>query len=404
MIHIAEKNKCCGCHACYNSCPKHCITMKEDEEGFLYPSISRESCIECGICEKVCPVLDEEIRPIPIGAYAAQSKDGDLLFNSSSGGIFSVLALNVIEKGGVVFGAAFSLDYKEVYHIAIDNSTELAKLRTSKYVQSRIGESYQAVRNLLDDGKEVLFSGVPCQISGLKKYLKKEYENLTCIDVICHGVPSPELWKRYLINLEQTYQGIITDVNFRQKKHDWKNFGTSKVSDGTEIYASKNTDSYMQMFLRNYSLRPSCYSCQTKLVGSNADITLGDFWGIENVVPNMNDGRGTSAVVINSAKGHRLFQESIAGLETKKVAYDDVKEYNSPIYKSVVKPKERDLFFADMNKLTFAELVTKYCAPKQKSLKQKLAGTKLWEKTRRIVRGGGLSDRFDYGIYIKVKR
>lgn len=388
MIHITEKNKCCGCHACYNSCPKQCITMKVDEEGFLYPSVNQENCIECGLCERVCPMLDEEIRPIPIEAYAAQSKDDEMLFNSSSGGIFSELALKTIDKGGVVFGAGFSTDYKEVYHISIDNSTELAKLRTSKYVQSKIGESYQEVKKLLEAGIDVLFSGVPCQILGLKKYIGKEYENLTCIDVICHGVPSTELWKRYLLNLEQTYQGEISDVNFRHKKYGWKDFGVNKSSDGVEIFVSKNTDPYMQMFLRNYSLRPSCYSCQAKVNGSDADITLGDFWGIDNVVPDMDDGRGTSAVLINTIKGQQLFKEVSNSIKTSKVSYDDVRKYNSPIYKSVVKPLERDAFFVDMNELTFDELAAKYCVPKQKSMKQKLAETKLWEIACRIIRGG----------------
>lgn len=404
VISLIEKNKCCGCSSCYNSCPKNSITMTIDEEGFLYPSINQGRCIDCGLCEKICPMLDNEKRDEPVVAFAAKCKDDELLFYSSSGGVFSILAMSVLDKGGVVFGATFSSNFKEVYHTVIDNSGELSKLRTSKYVQSRIGESYQRAKKFLDEGTEVLFSGVPCQIYGLKKYLRKEYKNLTCIDIVCHGVPSPELWKKYLINLEQTYHGIIIDVNFRQKKYHWKNLETKSTSDVVEIFELNNANPYMQMFLRNFSLRPSCYSCQAKVNGSDADITLGDFWGIQNVAPEMENGRGVSAVLLNTERGRRLFDKVLDSIDTKEVSYEDVKKYNSSIYKSCVEPQGRFVFFTDMNNLTFDELVAKYCNQKKEAIEQKKADTILWKIARQIVRGRVLNNKFEYGIRVVIKK
>ena len=389
MINIKDKTKCSGCHACYNSCPSHCISMNKDEEGFLYPAIDQKECLNCGLCEKVCPFLDSRKRSEPTEAWAAKCTDEKLRFESSSGGIFSLLAIKVLNSGGIVFGAAFSADFKEVYHTSVTHCEDLKKLRTSKYVQSAIGESYREVKELLDEGKDVLFSGVPCQITGLKKYLKKEYDNLVCVDVICHGVPSPELWKKYLDCIEKKHRGVITDINFRHKKISWQNFGISRTSDGVDIFTPAGSDPYMQMFLRNYALRPSCFACQTKTNGSDSDITLGDFWGIDCVLPKMNDGKGVSAVIVHTEKGKRLYNAIAECIEQQAVPYDSVKKYNSPIFQSVAKPEERDLFFMDLNRLSFDELAEKYCKPLRKSVKQRLAGTKLWKKLRLLIRGGG---------------
>lgn len=405
MIDIIDKAKCCGCYACFNSCPKQCIIMKKDEEGFLYPFVNQDECINCGLCEKACPMLDCKGKSNPIATYAAQCKEDSVLLESSSGGLFSVLATAVLEKGGVVFGAGFSSDYKEVTHIEVDRCEELNRLRTSKYVQSKIGKTFKRVKKLLDCETIVLFSGVPCQIAGLKRFLKKEYDNLFCVDVICHGVPSPELWKKYLLDTEKMHQGIVVSVNFRHKKSPIHDYGINETADSVEVFSAKGTDPYMQMFLKNFSLRPSCYSCHAKENGSDADITLGDFWGIQNVLPEMEDGRGVSAVVIHTKKGQQLFEEVLCDIKAEKVLYENVRTYNSPIYKSVVKPDGRDTFFKDMDKLTFAELSEKYCVSAPKSMKQKLARTVLWQKIRPIFRQKPKdNNHFEYGIFIRIKK
>lgn len=402
MINITDKSKCSGCHACYNKCPTHCITMEMDEEGFLYPFIDQKSCVDCGSCEKVCPFSDTEKRNEPIEAWAAKCSDVKLRFESSSGGIFSLLASKTVEAGGVVFGAAFSEDFREVCHIAADNGEDLKKLRTSKYVQSTVGSSYRAAREYLDAGKKVLFSGVPCQIAGLKDYLGKEYDNLLCVDVVCHGVPSPKLWEKYLNSIAEKQQGTIANVNFRHKKASRQKFGISRTSDGAEVFISKSSDPYMQMFLRNYSLRPSCYQCIMKENGSAADITLGDFWGIGKVVPEMNDGKGASLVIIHNTKGQQQLNDISDQIDMQAVTYDTAKNYNSSVYQSVTKPAEREAFFFDMSSLGFDEFLQKYSRPQNMSTRQRLSNTALWKKLRPLIHGD-VADKLEYGLLVSVK-
>ena len=403
MINITDNSKCSGCHACYNSCPTHCITMKADEEGFLYPSVNYDLCVNCGECEKVCPFSDTEKRKEPIGAWAAKCSDEQLCFESSSGGVFSLLARKTVEAGGIIFGAAFSEDFREVCHIAVDNVDNLIRLRTSKYVQSTVGDSYRAAKACLDAGKPVLFSGTPCQIAGLKNYLGKEYDDLLCVDVVCHGVPSPKLWGKYLNSIAEKYQGSIVNVNFRHKKADRQRFGISRTSDGLEIFVSKSTDPYMQMFLKNYSLRPSCYQCITKETGSAADITLGDFWGIHKVLPEMNDGKGTSLVIVHNAKGQQLLNDISDQVDAKRVTYDTAVKYNSSIYQSAAKPAEREAFFFDMNSLSFDDFLQKYSRPQNTSIRQSLSDTALWKKLRPLIRGEA-ADKLEYGLLVSIRK
>ncbi|SDM05930.1 Coenzyme F420-reducing hydrogenase, beta subunit [Sarcina sp. DSM 11001] len=308
MIEIKEKNKCCGCSACYQACPHHCIQMVEDVEGFLYPKVEKDRCINCNLCKKACPILNNVSSDSDrsIKSWIGYAKNTELRLASSSGGVFSVLAEKIIERGGVVFGAAFDENYA-LHHIMIESPEELALFRGSKYLQSRIDNSFLLAREQLDSGKWVLFSGVSCQIAGLKTFLRKDYSNLVTIDVLCHGVPSPELWKRYYSEKEKEYGGVLQNAIFRDKKNGWKKYSVKLVfSNNTEYTKVFKEDSYMQLFLKNLCLRPSCHKCMFKDINRPSDITLGDAWGVNNYCPEMDDDRGTSIIITHSEEGEHL--------------------------------------------------------------------------------------------------
>ena len=239
MIEIKDKKDCCGCQACVTVCTKHCIAMQADNEGFLYPIVDKSACTNCGLCEKVCPVINQSEPHKPLKVYAAKNKNEDIRRQSSSGGIFTLLAEKVINEGGVVFGARFNENWN-VVHSWTDTKEGIAALRGSKYVQSTIGNTYNEAREFLKQGRKVLFSGTPCQIAGLKKFLRKEYNNLLTVDVVCHGVPSPLVWRKYLEEVRENIRAereagkntvsfslndlpVITGISFRDKTHGWKN-------------------------------------------------------------------------------------------------------------------------------------------------------------------------------------
>lgn len=239
MIQIKDKSKCCGCMACVQKCPKQCITMKEDEEGFLYPHVDESLCVSCNLCEKVCPVINQTANNEPIKVYAATNNNKEILKQSSSGGIFSLIAEKILDENGVVFGAAFN-DKWEVCHTYIEKKEDLCKLRGSKYVQSWVGSTYKDAESFLKQNRKVLYSGTPCQIAGLKKYLRKDYEHLICVDIICHGSPSPGIWKSYLETVLTRPKGVVggnsvllslkekpvlTGISFRDKRFGWRKFG-----------------------------------------------------------------------------------------------------------------------------------------------------------------------------------
>ena len=353
------KYECSGCGACENACPKNCITMKQDSEGFFYPEINRDSCIQCGRCLSVCPFQKKlDAAPLP-ECYAAINRNEKIRLKSSSGGIFSALAEKILEQQGVVFGSAFSEDFKQVEIVAVNHPDRLEQLYGSKYLQSQAHFSYKAVKTALHEGKVVLFSGTPCQVSGLKSYLGKEYANLYCMDIICHGVPSPALWKKYADYIESKHCGKITGINFRSKEQTWLNFGMKERIGERDFFSSKSKNPYMVMFFRNYCLRPSCYHC--KIRGhSSADITVGDFWGIQAVYPDMEDGKGVSAVLIRTEKGCALFNQIKDAVIYHSCQYEDVVRNNSAEVHSVQWPKERNKFFIDMNNLEFGRIEKKY--------------------------------------------
>lgn len=321
---MINRIECCGCTACMHICSAKCITMNEDKEGFLYPVIEKEKCIHCHKCEKVCPIQNTNNLNTKTESFVGYSRNEQVRNQSSSGGIFSVIAEWILQQRGVVFGAAFDENY-EVHHIAIETKEELEKLRGSKYVQSRLEKVYPEVKQYLEMRRKVLFTGTACQIAGLKKYLNKGYENLYTVDVLCHGVPSPKIWRMYLEDKKRQYHTSIEKVEFRNKVNGWKNYSMNIVfSDIQQYCVNFFEDKYIRMFLENIDLRPSCYKCHFKAFPRISDMTIGDSWGIEKYMPDMDDDKGTSVILVHSTNGDRMFGEIREKLIVREAKLDEV--------------------------------------------------------------------------------
>lgn len=377
MIKITNKDNCCGCGACINICPKQCISFKEDNEGFLYPSVDAKDCINCNLCNRVCPYNDIPTKRMPVTIYAAKHKDDDIRLNSSSGGIFTSLAEKVINQGGIVFGAQFDKNWN-VIHSYTDNIIELSKYRGSKYVQSNTLFTYQEAKSFLDKNKLVLYSGTPCQILGLKKFLRKEYSNLITVDFVCHGVPSPKVWQLYINNI--TLNSTIKDIKFRNKEKGWRNYTLYIKTNNTEFKYSMddNQSSYMKGFLNELYLRPSCHNCIAKGFTSGSDFTIADYWWIHNIKPEIDDNKGISLVYINSIKGKSLFN----GLNIEKIETNntkDIKEaylFQGAVSESAIANKNRDNFFAFVNGDNVSTIIENYTKPTlRKKFKQYIKRT-----------------------------
>lgn len=408
MIDIVG-NLCCGCTACASSCPKNCITMTENGEGFLYPIIDKETCVNCGLCEKECPMLHPNNDIDLNEAFGAITNDQDILLQSSSGGIFTELATLVLNDGGCVFGAAFSDNFHSVKHVMVESVEGLPALRGSKYVQSDIGNTYREAKAELAKGRQVLFSGTPCQIAGLKYYLGREYDNLLLVDIICHGTPSPVLWDRYLSAIETQMGGKAKYVSFRHKEHGWRKFGMElPFETGKRYYKELGDDPFLKMFLKNYCLRESCYNCRVKEAGSVADITIGDFWGVERVAPEIDNSMGVSLALVHTEKGKRYFDLAAQHMITVQTDYDEAIAYNSAMNHSVARPAERDSFFSDMKQMDWDKLVKKYTSvPLKTRVRQMLSRSMIGKIKRRLLHrstvGGGSKPAFQYGLIIEVE-
>lgn len=332
---MLKKKECCGCTACEHVCPVNCISMVEDEEGFLYPVIREEKCMHCHKCENVCPVRYPEKGNNGTTAYVGYYTDADIRRNSSSGGIFTAVAEWILEQGGVVFGAAYDENF-EVHHVAVEKKEELEQLRGSKYVQSRLENAYPKVRKYLEAQRKVLFTGTACQIAGLKKYLGKDYGELYTADVLCHGVPSPKIWRMYLENHRCRQQSSVKTINLRDKKDGWKNYAVKIEFSNQNLYELPHgNDPFFRMFLTDIALRPSCYACRFKEMPRISDLTMGDCWGVENSMPDMDDDQGTSVILVHSAKGDRLLLEIEKNLIIKEATLDDVLSPTADSRKSV---------------------------------------------------------------------
>lgn len=331
----------------------------------------------------------------PLKTYACSLKDDEIRMSSSSGAVFSALASYVFSKKGIVYGVAMTEDCYSAEFISVTDEKGLIKLRGSKYLQAKVGNTYKRVRSDLLDGNIVLFTGTGCQISGLKYYLGKEYDNLICVDVICHGAPSPALWKKYVQHQEDKNDGKLKYVNFRCKDQGWTDFGMKEAMASLpenhirQSFISKNTDPYMQMFLRDYCLRPSCYECPAKKE-KRSDISIADFWGIQRVAPDLNDDKGTSLVLIRTLKGKDVFDKILIQFRYQEVSYKDGVSGNKAEYRSAIRPSQRDSFFVDMERLSFEELSKVYAAPIKVSAKTRIKRRikRIVMPVLRIIRGG----------------
>ena len=355
MITI-DKKSCTGCSACVNICPKNCITMNKDKEGFEYPLVNQDLCIDCHLCENACRLgkeIKKDTTPTPIACY---NTDEGIRLKSSSGGIFYLLARLVLEQEGIVFGAAFDDDF-HVHHISIDSIDQLPMLMKSKYMQSSIGNTFKEAKKYLDEGRLVYFTGTPCQIKGLHYYLKKDYSNLITQDIVCHGVPSNQAFDKYVSDINKD---ILLNVDFRSKDTSWKRYHMVLEFKNNKHSKMKNDDSYIIAFATlNANLRYSCYQCQANGVNREADITLGDFWGIDKIDKDMFDDRGTSLVLIHSLKGEKLFEQIKEYIVYKEESLDETLKYNQSIYLSSKTPKFRDSFYKELENKSFTSLVDK---------------------------------------------
>lgn len=344
---ICEINDCVGCGACQNICPKSAITMQENDKGFLYPQINNSWCIKCGLCKKICPTNKEITKKSHLSCYAGYSLNAEIREESSSGGIFTELAKQILSQRGFVVGAAFN-EKNELIHTIISRIEELQNLRGSKYLQSKIGTIYKDVKRLLDESKLVLFSGTPCQINGLQSYLQKEYNNLYTIAVFCHGVPSPLIFREYMKEMKWIPG---TKINFRDKTFGWNNYNFSFNTIDHLISSLNDTDTYLRGFVQNLFLRESCYNCKYNIwENRNADISIGDFWEVEKYYPDLNDNKGISAIITHTQKGQNLLNEISPNLYLKKTEIQKITVGNATLIKPAKKHKNSNRFFKNFKK------------------------------------------------------
>lgn len=337
-----EKDRCCGCSACAAACPKQCISMKADDEGFLYPKINYDLCIQCGRCRRACPVINQTRTDTAPDCYVAYSKDDSIRKSSSSGGIFTELAYLTLEDNGIVFGVALDESMK-VHHQSAASPEEIAPLRGSKYVQSDMEDTYLRAKEAIDTGKNVYFSGTPCQVAGLYTYLGYRPSNLITQDIICHGVPSPLVWEKYVNTYSQ-----VEAAEFRNKKYGWHYFSMHIQTPKKNYYKRLDEDFYLKLFLDNTILRPICYNCPLKKCRSLADFTLGDCWTLGRVTEKVKDtDEGLSLVIVNTESARQVMDSLSLNNRIESVKVDTQKALASQsALKQSVKPNSnRDAFF-----------------------------------------------------------
>jgi len=361
---MISKNECCGCGACKNACPKSNINMATDEEGFLYPQMKDKLlCGDCALCQRVCFYNKDLQSNPPNKVLACKSKVDDIRYNSSSGGVFSILAESVLVKGGVICGAAFDDNCVLIHSFA--EGDDYVKFRRSKYVQSDTKDAYTQTKQYLEEGRDVLFTGTPCQIAGLKSFLNKDYEKLLCMDFICHGVPSPKMFRAHLSEISAEVGSDVVDYCFRTKDGVWKKLTTTIASTRDGNVVTTKRDPYMLGFLQNLYLRPSCHSCGANKFRSGADITIGDYWGCETAHRSFDDEKGISIALLHSNKGHVAFDDIKEKVQTIEADLNHAVIFNRNLVSaSLPHPKRADFFRKIQSGVSFSvcvKMFTKNC-------------------------------------------
>ncbi len=358
MIELVSKEKCSGCCACFNACKLGALTMETDETGFWFPHIDKEKCIECGVCMRACPALEKpEYKSDDPRAYIIQNKDDEIRRLSTSGGAFTAIAQQVIRQCGVVFGAAMDEDFN-VSHIWVNNEEDLAKFRSSKYVQSKIGLSYREAERFLKGGRQVCFSGTPCQIFGLKKYLSKDYENLFTVDVMCRAVPSPKVLHKY-IDYQRDKYPTFDRIIFRDKGRGYSYSGVALYKGDKVLYrGGSESDPWLRLFLRGYCNRDTCHECLYQDGVRASDITMWDCWGTQKYAPEWDDNKGTTNIIAWTEKGKDLLSQA-AEVRLKEIGIDNIDA--SLERNRLPKPEyDRIQFFYDCDNMTALSFLNKY--------------------------------------------
>lgn len=362
MLEVIEKEKCTGCTACKNICPVNAIKMKENTKGFLYPEIEQEKCIDCGLCQKTCPVITNKLKAEPLEIIGLKHKNREIRDNSTSGGAFFLLAEQFLAENGIVYGAAFVREWK-VEHIRVTNVDELKRLQKSKYVQSDLADSYKMVEQDLKENKRVLFSGTACQCSGLISYLSKRKIAITKLflcDLICHGVPSPKIWRDYVEFRKRKY-GEIKNIDFRDKTRGWRDFKMSFTDKNEKKHFSRqNDDFFFILFFHNFILREACHQCEYTSMDRVSDFTLGDFWGVEEVHKNFSDDEGISILLVNSKKGQSFIEPLLEKTEHVRVTETECKLRQPNLSHPTKKNERSEEFWKDYSEKGFEYIIKKY--------------------------------------------
>ena len=392
MIEINDKYQCCGCTACVNICPKNCITMAPDEEGFLYPEVNKDLCINCGLCEKVCPVIKPaDIQRGERTSYAIRSKNSDVLRNSTSGGFFTPLANYVLNNGGVICAVTYSDEWMVAHEFLTESNEEaFAKYRGSKYVQSHLGDCFSRIKEYLTQGRFVCFIGTTCQVNGLKKYVGDD-KNLVTVDLVCHGTPSPKLWSKYINYQQEKYNSKITSVSFRNKTYGYHS-GTMKIefANGKTYYGSARVDYMLKSFFREISSRPICYQCPFKQVERCSDLTIYDCWHFSDLVKGeKDDDKGYTNVIVQSEKGVEILKALADKLEIYQVDTQKAIELDGVMVTkaAVPHPKRKD-YYKDLDKETLPQHIQRFIPVMKKDI--------LIEKSKRVL--------YKLGIFNLVKK
>ena len=364
MIVVLDKKDCCGCYACENVCPKDSIILEEDNEGFYYPRINHDTCINCHLCEKVCPILNVELEnEKPQSAHLVQIEDETIRKESTSGGAFTAIARWVLKQGGVVFGAVLDIESFEVHHRWVNTEKDLGLLRNSKYVQSHIDNCYQKVIDFLNEGRWVCFSGTPCQIEGLHHFLRgKNYEKLLMVDVVCYGIPSPGLFRNYMIWKQHQIGGKFQKMLFREKRLSYNYSSVSIFNENPELdyHQGVEREQFMRSFFSDINVRPSCYDCKFKKRYRVSDFTIWDCYDVKAFSTNF-DEKGTNRVLVHSNLGEKVLQDIKEW--TKEEQYGDIEKFikdEMAMVKSVPENPKREAFFADYSIKPMGELMEEW--------------------------------------------